>query len=73
MLICQNCGDEVYTPDPLTGEIHKHGKYACFTDKGKRLDTVAEGMEVESDNFVDDDHSTHDHAEFSYGTVCLNY
>lgn len=50
MLICQNCGDEVHTPDHLTGEIHKHGKYACFTDNGKRLETVAEGMEVETEH-----------------------
>lgn len=71
MKICVNCGDEVYTPDVLTGEIHKHGKYACFTDKGKRLDTVAEGMEFETDPLEFEDHSGHDHAEFNYGTVCL--
>lgn len=44
-----NCGDEVHTPDHLTGEIHTHGKYSCFTDDGKRLETVAEGMEVAAD------------------------
>lgn len=73
MLVCQNCGDEVYTPDFRTGEIHKHGKYGCFTDKGKWLGTVAEGMEIEADLFDPDDHSAHDHAEFNYGTVCLTY
>lgn len=31
-MICINCGEDVYTPDDRTGEIHKSGKYACRTD-----------------------------------------
>lgn len=42
---CQNCKDEVHTPDDRTGLIHTNGKYACqeTTENGKtkRLETVA--------------------------------
>ncbi len=43
---CNNCMEEVHTPDDRTGLIHVHGKYRCFTytDTGKPvpLSTVAE-------------------------------
>jgi hypothetical protein len=48
MMICKNCGEEMHTPDHLTGEIHKTGKYACYGN-GRRLETVAEGVEIETD------------------------
>lgn len=39
---CKNCGDKTETPDDRTGLIHSHGKYACYDDKKKRMETVAE-------------------------------
>lgn len=39
--VCVNCGGEIHTPDEKTGLIHKSGKYACYDDKGRRLETVA--------------------------------
>lgn len=42
MTNCKNCGEKVHVPDDRTGLIHEHGKYACYDENDRRMETVAE-------------------------------
>jgi len=71
-MFCLNCGNELRTTE-REGVIHTSGKYACYPEvkpNDSRWTLVAtEGSYHEE--FSEDDHSKHDHAEFVFGTVCL--
>lgn len=70
---CRNCGEPMNNSDDRTGEIHDSGKYSCFLDsKGKPMpgSPVAEASTIERADETED-HSTHSHAEFNFGIVCL--
>lgn len=70
--MCKNCGEELCTDGKGTATHDLSGKYACFPNvkpSDPRWSLMAtEGNPVE---FSEDDHSTHEHAEFIFGTVCL--
>lgn len=70
-MFCNNCGEAVSTTEK-EGTIHDNGKYACHPNvkpNDPRWSLMATaGQTVE---YSEDDHSTHEHAEFIFGTVCL--